>query len=358
LKPSEPRIPISIVTGFLGSGKTTVLMRLLAHTRMSRTAVLVNEFGEIGIDDVLLSQVSANVVLLESGCICCTIGDDLSARLLELLAQREAHLMPPFERVIVETTGLADPAPLLQNFMAEPLVAAPLRMAAVITTVDAVNGARQLDEHVESVKQAAVADRLLVTKTDLVEPGAPAALVGRLQQLNPSAALHQIARGEIEPDLILDAGLWNAQAQRIDIERWLNVRALTDGPSTRHGAALHASHSSSIPSRHEEAIDTFTIRWEGPVRFDEFSDVIEKLVSRHGEGVLRIKGILDVQDSGPVVVQGVQSAFYPPIRLASWPAGADRASTLVFITRNISRELIESEFPLFAPKRYTRGVGS
>jgi len=349
LKTSAPRIPVSIVTGFLGSGKTTVLTRLLAHPQMGRTAVLVNEFGEIGIDDVLLRQVSANVVLLDSGCICCMIGDDLAARLLELLAQREARSIPPFERVIVETTGLADPAPLLQNFMAEPLAAAPLRMAAVVTTVDAVNGARQLDEHVESVKQAAVADRLLITKTDLVEPAATASLVGRLQQLNPSAALHQIARGEIEPELILDAGLWNAQAQRIDVERWLNARALTGRTSTRHGAAFHASHS-SIPPRHE-AIDTFSIRWEGPVRFEEFSDAIEKLVSRHGEGLLRIKGILDVKDSGPVVVQGVQTAFYPPIRLASWPAGADRASTLVFITRNISRKLIESEFSLVAHKR-------
>jgi G3E family GTPase len=327
------RIPISILTGFLGSGKTTVLSRLLAHPQMQRTAVLVNEFGALGIDDVLLRTVTDNVVLLESGCICCTIGDNLTRRLLELLGQRETGVIPPFDRAIIETTGLADPAPLMQGFMLEPLASAPFRLAAVIATVDALEGARQLDRHTESVKQAALADRILVTKIDLAAPEQVDALVVRLQEVNRAAPLYRIARGQIEPDLILDAGLWNAQKRCIDLERWLNAPISTERTYVR---------------RHDMRIETSCLAWDPPVRFERFTDAVDTLMSTHGDDLLRMKGILAVEGAaGPVVVHGVQRLFYPPVRLPSWPT-SDRRCRLVFITRGIPRATIEASFMLLA----------
>lgn len=343
------RIPISVVTGFLGSGKTTLLASLLTHPQMSRTAVLVNEFGEMGIDDVLLRQVSANVVLLESGCLCCAIGDDLSLRLLELLGQRDARMVPSFERVIIETTGLADPVPVLQRFMVEPLVAAPLRMASVITTVDAVYGERQLDEHVELLRQAGVADRLLVTKTDIVEPQVIELLVARLKEINPTAALYPIVRGEIEPDLILDSGLLNTQTGGIDTERWLKASQLTGRASAARRATSRGLLSQAAANDRHWEIDTFCIRWRDPIKFEAFADVMEKLIAEQGDHLLRIKGIVDVEDYGAVAVQGVQKMFYPPARLGAWPEGK-RGSAIVFITQNIERGLIEKEFSMFSPQ--------
>ena len=328
------RIPISILTGFLGSGKTTVLAHLLTHPQMRRTAVLVNEFGEVGIDDLVLRQVTDNVVLLESGCICCTIGDDLTKRLLELLAQREAGTIPPFDRAIIETTGLADPAPLMQSFMTDPLARAPFRLAAVITTVDAVNGARELDEHVESVKQVAVADRLLITKSDMVDSRAVETLLVRLGAINPSAPVHTIAHGRVDPDEIIDAGLWNARTQRVDVERWLG-----DAPPGGRTYRLRTPAS----GRHDARIETFCLKWKAPLDYQAFADAIERLVAHHGAGLLRIKGILNVEGAArPVVVHGVQHVFHPPVHLAQWP-GDDRRSRVVFITKDVTREAVEAE---------------
>jgi G3E family GTPase len=326
---ARQRIPISIFTGFLGSGKTTVLTRLLTHPWMQRTAVLVNEFGAVGIDDLLLRSVADNVVLLESGCICCTIGDDLTKRLLELLALREAGSIPPFERAVIETTGLADPAPVMQTFMQQPLMNAPFRLAAVIATVDALNGMAQLDEHAESVKQVALADRILVTKTDLASADMVEALVSRLQETNPGAPLYRIARGEIEPELVIDAGLWNAQKQCIDVDRWLNVGASTERTYKR---------------RHDARIETCCLTWERPLRFEAFTDAAEALTTHCGDDLLRLKGIIGIEgQSGPVVVQGVQRLFYPPVRLATWPTN-DHRSRVVFITRGVPAAAIEASF--------------
>jgi G3E family GTPase len=326
---ARQRIPISIFTGFLGSGKTTVLTRLLTHPRMQRTAVLVNEFGAVGIDDLLLKSVAENVVLLESGCICCTIGDDLTKRLLELLACREVGSIPPFERAVIETTGLADPAPVMQSFMQQPLMSAPFRLAAVIATVDALNGTSQLNEHAESVKQAALADRILVTKTDLASAGMVEALVSRLQEINPGAPLYRIARGEIEPELVLDAGLWNTQKQCVDLERWLNAGTSTERTYKR---------------RHDAQIETCCFTWEHPLRFEAFTDAVEALTIRCGDDLLRLKGIIGIEGQlGPVVVQGVQRLFYPPVRLAAWPTN-DRRSRVVFITRGVPSAPIEASF--------------
>ena len=274
------------------------------------------------------------MVLLESGCICCTIGDDLTKRLLELLAQREAGTIPPFDRAIIETTGLADPAPLMQSFMTDPLARAPFRMAAVITTVDAINGARELDEHVESVKQVAVADRLLITKSDMVDSSGVETLLVRLGTINPSAPVHTIAHGRVDPDEIIDAGLWNTHTQRVDVERWLG-----EAPPGNRTYQLRTPAS----GRHDARIETFCLTWEAPLGYQEFADAIERVVARHGAGLLRIKGILNVEGAaGPIVVHGVQHVFHPPAHLAEWP-GDDRRSRVVFITKDVKREAVEAE---------------
>jgi G3E family GTPase len=343
---SVPRIPACIFTGFLGSGKTTVLSRLLVHPQMRRTAVLVNELGAIGIDDLLLRRVSENVVLLESGCICCTVGEDLTKRLLELLAQREAGAIPPFDRAIIETTGLADPAPLLQNFMSGPLAIAPFRMAGLIATVDAVNGTRHLDEHLEAVKQVALADRLLVTKSDLADADVAEALAARIRRINPGAPLYAIAHGEIEPHCIVDAGLWNSRTREVDIDGWLNTRVLAERAYT---ARVTGGRFMPAAPRHDPGVATFCLVRAAPMRFEMLTDAIESLLARCGEGLLRTKGVLNVEGSaGPVVVQGVQRVFYPPVHLPSWPSD-DRRSKLVIITRNIARSDVEAELSALGP---------
>ncbi len=342
MEQASRRIPASILTGFLGSGKTTLLCQLLTHPQMRRTAVLVNEFGDIGIDDLLLRQVAPNVVLLESGCICCTIGDDLASSLLQLLGQRDAGVIPEFDRVVVETTGLADPAPVLQGFMGQTLMATPFRLAGVITTVDALNGGAQLDTHAESVKQAAIADRLVVTKSDLAPEAAMQSLLERLRRINPTAPIFQIANGRIEPEKLLDAGLWNPLSQRIDIPRWLNDAALRSPSYLRNAALPPGPAAVRGATRHDEGIETFCLAWEAPVRYAEFADCLERLLAAHGERLLRIKGILDVEGTAaPVVVHGVQKMFHPPVHLPAWPDDA-RGSKLVFITQNLPRATIEN----------------
>jgi G3E family GTPase len=332
------RIAISVLTGFLGSGKTTILRELLAHPELDRTVVLVNEFGAIGIDDLLLKEVAPHVVLLESGCICCTVGDDLTARLLELLAQRDAGDIPPFERAIVETTGLADPAPLLHSIMTGPIAAAPFRLGGVITTVDAVNGARQLDTHAESVKQAALADRLIITKCDLADAAAITALRDRLQRINPTAVVYETVDGHIEPQRILDTGLWNAASRRVDVDRWLNDRSLSASYTRRTGGS---GSMLQAQSRHS-AVSTIAMTRDSPLRLEAFTDAVEHLLACHGDHLLRVKGILNVEGAdGPVVVHGVQRIFHPPVRLASWPS-ADRRSRVVFIARDIEPGAIEN----------------
>ncbi len=338
LRQASRCIPVSILTGFLGSGKTTLLCQLLTHPQMRSTAVLVNEFGDIGIDDLLLKQIAPNVVLLESGCICCTIGDDLASSLLQLLGQREAGEVPEFDRVIIETTGLADPAPVLQGFMGPTLMATPFRMAGVITTVDAIHGSSQLDTHAESIKQAAIADRLVITKSDLAAETSVQNLIKRLQRINPTAQIYQVANGCIEPGKLLDTGLWNPQTKGIDIPRWLNDHALGSPGYLR--SAVQGSLSAT--SHHDDNIDTFFLTWDAPVRYTEFADCLDRMLATHGERLLRVKGILNIEGaSAPVVVHGVQKMFHPPVQLPAWP-DATRGSKLVFITQNLSRSIIEN----------------
>jgi G3E family GTPase len=303
---------------------------------MNRVAVVINEFGEVGIDNALVAASSENVTLLANGCLCCTVRTDLQETLRELFTQRRTGAVIDFDRVVVETTGLADPAPVIQTFAADTLLAAQYRLDGVVTLVDAVNGERQLDAQPEAVKQAAVADRLLLTKTDLVGAAEVEALRARLRALNPRAEFAAATQGEIDPAFFLDIGLRTARADGLQLERWLGAAASSEGEAYL-GKRL-------APGAHDRAIRSFVLWFDRPFSWQTFSAAMELLTSMRGPDLLRVKGLVNVTgERGPVVVQGVQHIFHPPTTLDAWPS-EDRRSRLVFITRNIPQEAVAALF--------------
>jgi G3E family GTPase len=345
-------IPISVITGFLGSGKTTLLSRLLKHPDMSDTAVLINEFGEIGLDHELVEAVSGETVIMDSGCLCCTIRGDLAQSLRTLYFRRVRGEVPQFRRVVIETTGLADPAPILQTLMEDPIIESYYRLDTVVTTVDAANGASQLDAQFESVKQAAVADRLLLTKCDIAVPEAIAALQARLKALNPGAPLYPVSHGEIAPDRLFGAGLYDPSTKTVDVQNWLRAEAYEQphahdhhhGHGHDHGHDHDHDHAKLDVNRHDRRISATCLTFDEPIDWDSFSLWMGSLARYRGEDLLRVKGILNVVgEAKPVAVHGVQHVFHPPARLPEWPS-ADRRSRLVLITRDMDRDFLEQSF--------------
>ncbi len=331
--------PVTVVTGFLGSGKTSLLQRLLAAPQLADTAVLVNEFGAVGLDHHLLRRLDGDVVLLQSGCLCCTIRGDLGGAIRDLHSRRERGEVQ-FRRLVIETTGLADPVPILATIMAEPVVRHHFRLGAVITTVDAVNGSAHLDRQPESVKQAAVADRLLITKTDLAPAAGIAALRRRLERLNPAAPLIESDPARpLDPELLLAADLFDAGAKSAEVRHWLAAELQpSDVPS---------AHDHHDADRHDARIHAFCLRFERPIDWTGFAIWLSMLLHRHGENILRVKGVLNVgADEPPLVVHGVQHLVHTPVHLDRWP-DADRASRLVFIVRGLDRDRIERSLAAF-----------
>ena len=315
----EARIPVTVLTGFLGSGKTTLLNALLRDPAMAGTAVIVNEFGDIALDHLLVEAVDGETMVVNGGCVCCRLRSDLEETLRDLLARMRDGAVPPFERVAVETTGLADPAPIAQTLLNNPLVSSFYRLDGVAATVDGVLGPGQLGEQPEAVKQVAVADRIVVTKCDR-EDAAPEALAGLLDRLAPGAERREAAMGAVPPDFLF--GLDTADA------RWLGLAGEEeDGHDHGHGHDL-------------DDIDTVSLVFEEPIDWLAFSRWLAELRNRHGPQLLRVKGILNLEgEEGPVVVHGVQHIFQSPARMARWP-DADRRSRLVFITRGLPRETL------------------
>jgi G3E family GTPase len=313
---ADERLPVVLVTGFLGSGKTTLLSRLLGRPELGETAVIVNELGEVAIDHHLLRQVDERTILLANGCVCCTLRGDLADELRDLLSRRTRGEIPPFRRVVVETTGLADPAPVLNTILAEPVVRHHFEPGAVIATVDAVNGAGTLEREPETLKQILVADRLVVTKTDVAETEAVEGLVDRLRALNPAAEVLEVSFGETDAELLLAPGN-------------LDPRGLEVGNGHPHSD-----------------VRPFVLYLDQPVDWTAFGIWLTMLLGSRGSDVLRVKGLLDVGAAGPVVLNGVQHVVHPPEHLDAWPDN-DHRSRLVFIVRGIEREAVERSLEAF-----------
>jgi G3E family GTPase len=326
---AHDRIPVAVITGFLGSGKTTLLNRMLAHPDMGDAAVIVNEFGDIGIDHHLIRASNENTILLGSGCICCVVRGDLVDTMRDLLVQRSRGDVPPFRRLLIETTGLADPAPLLHTLMSMP-VAARYRLDAVVTTVDGLAGARTLDQHYEAVKQAAIADRIFLTKADLATPDGLGELETRLGHLNPAATRRRTVGGEVDPDEVFGETVYDPANRIVDVERWLRAESL-GGDGVTKGLDSR---------RHDARLATFCLTFAQPLEWRDVAAWLDALSSARGEDLLRVKGIMNVVDApGPVVVHAVQHLFHPPIVLEHWPTPFKR-SQIVFITRDLSRDYV------------------
>ena len=335
-------IPVVVLTGFLGSGKTTLLQRLLTFPELSDAAVLVNEFGEIGIDHHLVQYADEDLVMLANGCICCTIRDDLGKAMRDLLDRRSAGTIPPFARLFIETTGLADPVPILHTLMTEPIVDKAFRLARIVTTADAVNGEHHLARQPESAKQAAVADRIVITKSDLAPPAAVSRLTERLRRLNPTAPILTAPSPNVRPDTLLGGEDGIPDERLSDIREWLDDEAY--GGS---GAASHRHHEPRDVNRHDERIAASCLMFDEPIDWATFCVWLTMLLHGRGEDVLRVKGIVNVPGlAGPVVINGVQHIVHPPIHLERWPDD-DRRSRIVFITRDMARDELATSLATF-----------
>lgn len=351
------RIPVTIVTGFLGAGKSTLLNRILKNPEMRDCAVIINEFGDVGIDHLLVESSGDSIVDLSDGCVCCTVRGELVDTLAELVDRMQTGRIRPLRRVVIETTGLADPVPVMQSVMGNPVIAQHFGLQGVITLVDAVHGGQTLARYPEAVRQVAVADRLVLTKTDLVSPEAVRHIEAILMALNPRALLSSGAQDETATVALLDNGLYDPGEKSADVCRWLGEEAERAHTVDRHdGHACgpdcthdhHHDHGERF-SRHSRSIGSFSILHDTPISPMALEMFVDLLRSAHGDKLLRMKAIVALSDDPerPVVLHGVQSVFHPPIRLSGWPDAADRRTRLVLITDGLEESFVRDLFDAF-----------
>ena len=344
-------IPVSVLTGFLGSGKTSLLNSMLKDPFLANACVVINEFGDVGIDHLLVESSNENVVELSSGCLCCTIRGDLIDTLNDLINRRSAGTLKAFDRIVIETTGLADPAPVLHALMRDDLLLQRVKLEGVITAVDGVNGMATLDAHPESVKQIAMADRIVLTKLDLLEGKEGEdmlfAIISRVRKLNPSARLLTTHRGEAKAEHLFNTGLYDATKKTLDVQNWLSIEGVERAEKARHNHH-HDHHHHHDASRHDDHIRSFAFRDTRPISPQGLELFLELLTSYHGPNLLRFKGIIHVTDDPgrPLAVHGVQHVLHPPVRLASWPDSKPE-TRLVFIVKDIEKHAIEGLFKAF-----------
>jgi len=343
-------IPVTIITGFLGAGKTTLLNRLLKDPTLADTIVIVNEFGEIGLDHLFIETRDDNMILMASGCLCCTIRGDLVSTLEDIIKKHDTGPLGHIKRVIIETTGLADPAPILQSLIGHPMIVVRYTLDGVVTLVDAVNGASTLDNHIEAVKQAAIADRIVLTKTDLQKD--TDVLRARLKSLNPAALIVDSQSGEADAAHLVGTGAFDLSHKIPDVAAWLKAEAYDDHAHHHHDHDHdhhhhdHAHHHDI--NRHDDHIRAFYLTTDDAIPSSAFELFLSLLRSAHGEKLLRMKGIVKIAEHPhrPVILHGVQHVFHPPVQLEHWP-DTDHRTKLVFITKDLDESFVSRLWDAF-----------
>ncbi|GAC1044103.1 CobW family GTP-binding protein [Rhizobium sp. No.120] len=369
---SQQRVPVAILTGFLGAGKSTLLNRILKDEAMRDAAVIINEFGDVGIDHLLVESSGDSIIELSDGCLCCTVRGELVDTLANLMDAMQTGRIRPLKRVVIETTGLADPAPVMQSIMGNPIIATNFDLDGVITVVDAVNGLQTFDNHEEARKQVAVADRLIVSKTGIAGAVPEAQLESRLRGLNPRAQILNADSDEAGRAAILVNGLYDPASKIADVGRWLQDELEADDDHHHHDAHDHHDHDhhhdhhhhhhghhhghrhqhAHDVTRHDGSIRSFSIVETQPIDPMALEMFIDLLRSAHGEKLLRLKAIIAVSDrpERPVVLHGVQNIFHPPVRLPAWPDPEDRRTRMVIITKDLPEDFVKGLFDAFLSK--------
>ncbi len=350
MPPMNNPIPVTLLTGFLGSGKTTLLNKLLHHPNMADTAVIINELGDAGLDQIFANSHLAtniesehisdeNTVLLASGCLCCSLKNELGDTMRDLYFKRSLNAIPQFKRLVIETTGLADPGPIMANLMNEPVIESVYRLDAVIVTVDAHYGLSQIESQAEAMKQAAIADVLLITKPDLVNEEQIDTLSKSLSTINPGANQHTVSHGEIDPLAIIDVGLFTADKNKAKPKRWLRA------PSKQNS---HHRNKPTLPtSPHTEHLNTFTVSLPTNIAWQQFKPILLKLCQKHGEGLLRLKGIVHCNDQPyPLAIHAVHFTPYPATPLVDWQEDTP-SSRIVIIGKDLDEHNIRKALTQF-----------